>query len=175
MKRLYLLRHAHSEPRGPGLTDFDRPLDQQGKVEAEAIGFYLNETGFDFDYIMCSAALRCQETYEPLRRLIKTGETSVSSAYYNIPEEEVLEYIKDAPDNATSVLYIGHNPGVAFAILRLARIVPDFLSDGIKPATLVGFQLPIDKWADLSWKQGDVIDVYHPNVDSEVSPAPTKS
>lgn len=175
MKTLYLLRHAHAEPQGSALSDFDRALDEQGRAEAEAIGQYLYETGLNFDLVMCSAALRAQETFEPLRRFIKTGINEISEEYYNISEEEILNYLKQASDKANMILYVGHNPGLVFTILRLARIIPDFVKDGIQPATLVGFQIQIDKWSELDWREGDITDIYHPNLDSGGSPEPMKS
>jgi len=37
MKILYLLRLAHPESWGSSLSDFDRPLDERGREEAEAV------------------------------------------------------------------------------------------------------------------------------------------
>jgi phosphohistidine phosphatase len=175
MKRLYILRHAHTEPQGLGLADFDRALDQQGREEAEVLGKYLDQTKQTYDFIMCSAALRCQETLEPLRRFSITGKIEISENYYNISEDEILEYLRQAPDDAESLLYIGHNPGVVFTILKLVRTIPDFLKEGLKPATLIGIQVPIDKWSDLVWHDGDIIDSYHPNLDAGDTPEPMKS
>jgi phosphohistidine phosphatase len=175
MKRLYILRHAHAEPQGQGLADFDRALDEQGRAEAEALGQYLYQTAQTYDFIMCSASLRCQETLEPLRRLTKTGQIEISQDYYNISEDEILEYIRKVPNDAVTLLYIGHNPGVIFTILKLVHIIPDFLKEGLKPATLVGIQIPINKWSDLDWHEGDIIDSYHPDLESGDTPEPMKS
>ena len=172
MKTLYLLRHAHAEPRGPGLSDFDRPLNEQGRAEADAIGQYVQEKGLSFDFVMCSAALRCQETFEPLRRLIKTGDVEISVSFYNIPEDDILDHIRRVSYESDRVLYIGHNPGLAFAILKFANKIPDFLNEGIHPATLVGFRFDSDRWADLNWREGDIIDMYHPQVGSAEPPEP---
>ncbi|TIV15839.1 MAG: histidine phosphatase family protein, partial [Mesorhizobium sp.] len=38
MSRLYLLRHAKAGWALPGVRDFDRPLDESGKADAEAMG-----------------------------------------------------------------------------------------------------------------------------------------
>src|SRR3990167_8449156 len=141
MKTLYLLRHAHTESRGPGMSDFDRALDDQGRAEAEAIGQYVQKNSLSFDFVMCSAALRCQETFEPLRQFIKTADSEISVGLYNIPEDDILEHIRQVSDDVKHLLYIGHNPGLAFAILKLAQKIPEFLNEGIHPATLVGFQL----------------------------------
>jgi phosphohistidine phosphatase len=164
MKLLYLLRHAHAGSHNSGLADFDRPLDERGWQEAEAVAAYIQTKGLHLDRVMCSAALRTQETLEPLRSIVDTQQIEISESFYNIPEDQILDHLKQLPDEVGSVLYIGHNPGIAFAMLRLAQSVPDLLKDGVEPATLIGFRVPLDQWGELSWKMGEIIDFFHPNL-----------
>lgn len=171
MKTLYLLRHAHAEARPTAYSDFDRPLNDRGREEAEAVAAYLQTKGLTFDFVMCSAALRTQETVEPLRSVLGTERIEISERFYNISEDQILSHLKHLPNKTDTVLYIGHNPGVAFAILRLAQSFPDFLREGIAPATLVGFQLSVDNWKDLEWGVGEIIDVFHPTLVPAESPS----
>lgn len=164
MKTLYLLRHAHAESRPTAYADFDRPLNEKGQEEAETVAAYCQTKGLTFDFIMCSAALRAQETAEPLRATASAGGIEISEKFYNIPEDHILNHLKRLPHKAETVLYVGHNPGIAFTILRLSNALPDFLKDGVEPATLVGFQLSIDKWEELNWGVGEIIDVFHPKL-----------
>lgn len=175
MKTLYLLRHAHAEPRPTAYADFDRPLNERGREEAEAVAAYCQTKGLTFDFVMCSAALRAQETVEALRPMLATGAIEISEKFYNIPEDQILSHLKHLPHNTEKVLYVGHNPGVAFAILRLAQSFPAFLNEGVHPATLVGFQLPVDNWKDLEWGLGELIDVFQPSLVPTGSPAPEGS
>ncbi len=175
MKTIYLLRHAHADPQGPGLSDFDRPINEEGYEEAQSVADYIIKKGYTIDFVKCSAALRCQETFEPIRAKFKPSEIDISQVYYNISEDKILSYLRETPDEAQSVLYIGHNPGVAFSILKLAKKIPDFLKEGIKPATFVAFQVSIGKWSDLNWQQGDITDIYHPETGFAESPEPMKS
>jgi phosphohistidine phosphatase len=169
MKTLYFLRHAHAKGRGSGLSDFDRPLNERGWEEAKEIATYLQKKKLTFDVVLCSAALRTQETLEPLRAIVGTEQLDISENYYNISEEEILHHLKRLPETASNVLYIGHNPGIAFAILRLVKTIPDFLNEGIHPATLVGFHFPFEKWTDLAWQTGEIVDLFQP------LPAPSES
>ena len=159
MKHLYLLRHAHAEPHGLGFSDFDRPLDERGHVEAKEVAHYLHQHKITFDYVMCSAALRAQETLEPLRPYLGTQDIEISDSFYNISEDKILEYLRLVNDEKEKVLYIGHNPGIAFASLKLAKVAPPLLMEGIKPATLIGFEFPYTHWITLDWGQGEVRDV----------------
>ncbi len=175
MKTLYLLRHAHAGSRQTAYADFDRPLDDRGREEAEAVAAYLQEKGISFDFVMCSAALRTQETLEALRPAVGTKDIEISEKFYNIPEDEIRHHISQLPDTIEKALYIGHNPGIAFAILRLAKAFPDFLNQGVDPATLVGFQVSIDKWEELAWGLGTITDLFQPTLAPAKSVAPEGS
>ncbi len=149
MRILYLLRHAHAEPRGTSLSDFDRPLDGEGRGEAEIVAQYLEQKKIIFDFVMCSAALRTQETLETLRSTVGTKAVEVSEDFYNSSEEQILKHLKHVSDERKKILYIGHNPGVAFAALKFTKVFPDILLNGMKPATLIGLRFPFDHWKDL--------------------------
>ena len=164
MKQLYLLRHAHAEPHGPGYSDFDRPLNERGQEEGKAVAKYLEKQNITFDFVMCSAALRAQETLEPLRPVIGTNAIEISENFYNISEDKILGHLREIHEDKKNVLYIGHNPGIAFFILKFAKVTPRFLMEGVIPATLIGFQFSLNNWEELEWGSGEIIDLFQPNL-----------
>lgn len=164
MKTLYLLRHAQAIPREVSLSDFDRPLDENGQKEAEAVAQHLQQKKIPFDFVMCSAALRAQETLEPLRPNIGTEAIEISKNFYYSPEDQILDHLRHVSDEKNCILYVGHNPRLAFAALKLAKTFPEVLKEGLMPATLIGFQFPITQWVDLNWWEGEVIDVFQPQL-----------
>lgn len=175
MKQLYLLRHAHAVSTGLSLSDFDRPLDERGQEEGVAIADYLHRKGITFDFVMCSAALRAQETLEPLRPIIGTNAIEISENFYNISEDKILDHLKQLSDEVGNVLYIGHNPGIAFSVLKFAKVIPSFLLEGVSPGTLVGLQFSFDKWMDLEWGSAELIEVFQPGLIETESLAPPES
>ena len=175
MKKLYLLRHAHAAPHGLSLSDFDRPLDERGREESQAIAHYLETMKITFDFIMCSAALRAQETLEPLRPIIGTKAIEISENFYNISEDKILNHLQQLSDDKDKVLYIGHNPGIAFSILKFAKVIPPFLMEGITPGTLTGIQFSLDHWIDLGWGTAEIIDIFQPSQVETKSPSPQES
>lgn len=175
MKILYLLRHAHAGPRDTSFSDFDRPLDVLGHAEADAVAAYCQSKKITFDYVMCSAALRTLETLEPLRPVIGTEAIEISENFYNSPEDLILKHLQKVSDEWEKVLYIGHNPGIAFTALKLTKVFPEILTMGVTPATLVGFQFPLDHWKDLEWWSGEITDVFQPSPELVKSPAPEES
>lgn len=171
MKQIYLLRHAHAMPHTLSLSDFDRPLDERGQEEGKTVAQYLKKKGIVFDFVMCSAALRAQETLEPLRTIIGTNLIEISENFYNISEEKILTHLKQLPDDKAKVLYIGHNPGIAFSILKFAKIIPSFLLEGVTPGTLTGLNFSLNQWMDLEWGKGEIIEVFQPSPSTIESPA----
>lgn len=170
MKTLYLLRHAHAEGRGTSISDFDRPLEELGLTEAQAIADYIKTKGLSFDFVMCSAALRTQQTLEPLRSVVGTTDIEISESFYNSPEDKILKSLQHISDEWNKVLYIGHNPGIAFTAFKLTKTFPEILIEGVTPGTLIGFQLPLDHWSELEWWAGEIIDVFQPEIPPSTPP-----
>lgn len=164
MKILYLLRHARAEAKEQRLADYDRPLDERGINEAQFVAEYIHGKNMAFDYVMCSAALRTQETLEPLRQVLTTKAIEISEQFYNSTEDQILQHIRHVENDKNKILYIGHNPGIAFAALKLSKDFSSILKEGVTPATLIGFQLPIHTWSELDWGLGEIIDVFQPNL-----------
>lgn len=175
MKTLYLLRHAHARPRPESLSDYDRPLDERGREEAEAVAAYLSQKKITFDFVMCSGAIRTQETLEPLRAIVGTNAIEVSESFYNSPEDQILKHLRLVSDERARILYIGHNPGIAFAAFKFTKVFPTTLMESVTPATLIGYQFPLDHWKDLDWWEGQVVDLFQPPPPSPEAPAPTES
>ena len=170
MKTVFFLRHATSPQHIP-LSDVDRPLDEQGREEAKEVATYFQTNALTVDLVLCSIALRAQETLEPLRSVLSTSSIEIAEEFYNISEEKILEILLSIPEDNSSILYIGHNPGIAFSILKFSDFFPEFLQRSIVPATLVELQFTSETWQDIGWKRGKVIRVFHPDFVPPGSPA----
>jgi phosphohistidine phosphatase SixA len=76
MVRLLLVRHARAGARGSGPSDLDRPLDDQGRAQAEAlVGLLAPELALPGDpqpEVRSSPARRCIETVTPLANALAT-------------------------------------------------------------------------------------------------------
>lgn len=96
----------------------------------------------------------------------------ISENFYNIPEDKILDSLRQLDDEKHKVLYIGHNPGIAFSILKFAKVIPPFLMEGVTPGTLTGLQFSLNNWMELDWENGEIIDVFQPSLDLTEVPAP---
>lgn len=133
--RIYLMRHAHASKGRTGMRDFDRTLDEAGRIEAERIGVAMAAAGYRPDRIFCSAAARCRETGEIVRAHLGDVDLSVSDELYNADEEAYLALIRQQ-EAIRSVLVIGHNPTIEHVARRLLATGADRLSSGFPTAGL---------------------------------------
>lgn len=111
MARLYLLRHAKAAWAQPGMRDFDRPLDAEGRRDAEALGAAMLSGDYLPERIFCSTALRARETWAGVARRLGGSANGVvfSDALYSVDATGYLTIVRDAGD-AGSLLLVGHNP-----------------------------------------------------------------
>jgi phosphohistidine phosphatase len=142
-RRLLLLRHAKSSWDDPSLADHDRPLAPRGRRAAKRIGEYLRDEQVEIALVLCSSAARAQETLERVR---PPGEVRIEPSLYGAGAHQLLERVRRVPDEAGSVMLIGHNP----AMEDLAVLLTD-------AAALTGEKFPTGALATLtftgSWRQ----------------------
>lgn len=109
MSRLYLLRHARAGWAKPGMRDFDRPLDEQGMADAEAMGLAMRAAAYVPDITICSNATRARQTLEGIAGNADTGRVIFTDKLYSEDAAGYLDLIQ-ANGCAGSVLVVGHNP-----------------------------------------------------------------
>jgi phosphohistidine phosphatase len=63
MKTLLLLRHANAEKLAPASSDFERGLNESGRLQARELGAQLKHQ-LAIDLVLSSAARRARETTE---------------------------------------------------------------------------------------------------------------
>jgi phosphohistidine phosphatase len=162
LRSLYLLRHAKSSWDDPNLTDFDRPLSPRGHSAAEAMSKHFRETGIDPQRILCSPSRRTRQTLEHLtpalatrgnRRENRNG-VVFEPAIYEAAPRDLLALIRSTPRQASSLLLIGHNPGLAS--LAHSLLAPDQHDPSLEhllrkypTGALATIQLPEGDWEDL--------------------------
>ena len=156
MKRLLLLRHAKSSWKNAALSDFDRPLNRRGRKAAPTMGAYLAAEGLRPDRVLCSAALRAEETWDRLKPRLD-GEVPVKTfrSLYLASPARLLEVVQRQPNDLACLLVIGHNPGIANLARRLAgpgssaealaRLAGNFPTAGLAELTFEG-----RSWSDIA-------------------------
>ncbi len=120
MKTLWLLRHAKAIT-GEGMPDRERSLSARGREAAERMGRCLAERGARPDLVLCSPSVRTRETLELAAKALGTSlSVEFEEELYLASADDLLERIELVPDDAASVLLVGHNPGIEELGLELA-------------------------------------------------------
>lgn len=149
MPTLILIRHATAETFAA--TDHDRPLTEQGHLEAAAAGRMLARLGVGEPMTHVSTARRTRETWEEISSAAGwTRSAHHDSSLYGAGEDGVLELLAATAPEQPTVAVIGHNPTIG----GLAHLLDD--GEGAASAAAVaGFPpaafavLQVTQWAQI--------------------------
>jgi phosphohistidine phosphatase len=115
-KRLLLLRHAKSSWDDPTLADHDRPLAPRGRRAAKRMGRYLRGEELEVSLVLCSSARRARETLDLVE---PGGRTEIDPEVYGASAAALLERVQRVPDEAGTVMLVGHNPAIQDLLVSL--------------------------------------------------------
>ena len=103
MKSLHLLRHAKSSWKDPSLNDHDRPLNKRGRQTAEMMAAYLRRAKIAPDLVMCSTAMRAQQTLDPILKAAKKPPTIILvRGIHEGTQRALWEQLWNLPESANS-------------------------------------------------------------------------
>lgn len=109
-RTLLILRHA-SAANEPGMADEDRPLTPIGRKEATQAGRGL--AALRPEYVLCSPAVRTRQTWQQVSaELAEQPKVGFAADLYLATVETLRELIWQTSDDVSTLLVIGHNPGV---------------------------------------------------------------
>lgn len=156
MRRLMLLRHAKSD-RSPGVRDIDRPLNARGLRTAPQMGAYLAAEGLLPDAVVVSPSQRTRSTWEEISPSLAGVRPTYVDAIYEAPARALLDVIRSTPGETTSLLLVGHNPGIQEVALDLvgagSREARAQLALEFPTAALAVIDFEQD-WSDLRSRSG---------------------
>jgi len=113
MPSLIVMRHAKAVDRLEAEDDFERGLTERGRADAARAGEAMTAAGFTADYALVSPARRTRETYRQVAPFIGEPKVTDPMALYHAStgmlERAVLTALSEG---ATSIVLVGHNPGV---------------------------------------------------------------
>ena len=167
MKTVLLLRHAKSAWNDAGLSDHERPLSRRGERAAEALADYIAKKAPRPDLILCSTAARTRQTLAPLvhRLAAPAPPILLEKGLYLAPEATLLARLRKAPDDAGTVLLIGHNDGIGQLADALAGSGPAealaSLHEKFPTGALAILELD-GPWSDLAPGQARLVEFVRP-------------
>ncbi|MCL4396107.1 MAG: phosphohistidine phosphatase SixA, partial [Chloroflexi bacterium] len=119
--RIYFLRHGLAGDRNDWTgDDYDRPLTEEGKERMTRQAATMAKLGLDPDVIVTSPLVRAVQTAEIVARVLKRDDRLVKDDRLGpgFGASELTGILESQP-NATSVMLVGHEPGMSETISRL--------------------------------------------------------
>lgn len=117
---LIFWRHAEAEDEVEGQDDLQRALTPRGEKQAQRMAQWLDRQLPESARVLCSPALRCEQTVLPLGRKYKLVEEIA-------PDARAPAVLKAAqwPDSRHPVVLVGHQPTLGQAIAQLLGLKHD--------------------------------------------------
>lgn len=165
MRQLLILRHGKSSWDDPKLEDFDRPLGPRGLKTAPLMGRELSRRGWLPDLALVSPALRTRDSWRLVsQELPKHVPAEFAEELYEAAPGAILARVRRA--KATSLIVIGHNPGLQNFALQLAGAGSDagvFRKIEAKFPTMALARFTVkDGWANLEFGGARLTDFIRP-------------
>lgn len=148
MKTLYLMRHAKSSWDFIELSDHDRPLNDRGRKDAPLMGRELVAREISVDLIMTSSAVRALSTATLMAKELEydVDKIAIEEEIYKSDKRDLLQIIKNIPNQFNSVLLLGHNPHITDLVNMLSpELIPD-----LPTASIVGLTFSCTTWREIS-------------------------
>ena len=123
-REIILLRHAHANAATPGQDDMARILTPQGEAEADAAGAWLKEHAAAPERVLFSPAARARETCERVLAALGYADLRSEARIYEATPATLLRVLDDHSD-ASSILLVGHNPGLENLVALLTEGASD--------------------------------------------------
>jgi phosphohistidine phosphatase len=116
---LILWRHAEAEDDAPDGNDLQRALTPRGEKQAARMASWLERQLADGVKILCSPALRCEQTVLPLGRKYKIREELAPGT-----TPDTILAAAQWPDAKQPVLVVGHQPTLGETAAKLLGMEP---------------------------------------------------
>jgi phosphohistidine phosphatase len=176
MKIVTLLRHAKSSWNDEVSRDIDRPLNAKGRRAAATVGRHLASIGLKWDAALASPAVRVAETIEGFEEGYGAPVGAKSERrIYMADAGTLLEVVQSAPEEADSLLLIGHNPGLEDFVFLATPNDGAELRRAVEvkypTATVCQIRFDVDRWEDVAEKGGVIHLLVRPrDLDPELGP-----
>ena len=165
MKRLYLLRHSKAGHTSKKLLgDHERALTEKGKMLCSAVGDCLSRIELLPELILCSSATRAQQTAQYVLESLNTDiQVEIEPKLYLAEPNEILNCIHRIDESVSSVMVVGHNPGMHHFSIWLAgkgdKKKVRTMRSNFPPPSLATFDID-ENWFNVSEQSGELVDFF---------------
>ena len=146
MKILLLVRHAKSSWDTPGISDFDRPLNERGKKDAPEMAKRIAEK-ITIDHFVSSPAKRARKTAKYFAEAFdqKKEDIKLVVELYAANTLAFQHAVQDLDDTFKVAAVFSHNPGIT----DYANLLTNVKIDDMPTCAVFAVAAETDKWADF--------------------------
>lgn len=167
-KTLLVMRHAKSSWSIPGISDHERPLNRRGERDAVQMGEFLESAEITIDRVAASTAMRANQTANALVKTmacLSTDQLESRDDFYLAAPQAYLNYLKGLDGSVSTVMVVGHNPGLESLVELLGG-----QWETMPTAAIACFEFSADAWSDAQpsmfrldhmWRPKEVLEHYH--------------
>ena len=155
MKTIYLMRHAKSSREDPALPDRERTLTERGQKDALLMATVLKDRHVQVDALIASPAIRALTTANIVADQINVPQKNirVEPTIYNADVGDLVDIVEGVDDALTTIMIIGHNPGLTW----FADYLVDDLSLNLSTSAVCEIDHPCAVWTDLEERSGTCV------------------
>ncbi len=148
VKKLFLIRHALTEPGSIGKSDYERKLTSEGNRDAANLGKYFNKNNTAPHLVISSSAKRASQTAEIIASRVNYSVDRIkySKELYETSVRVLLEAVNAIDEKHKNVFLINHNPAITY----LSEYLTDAEIGNVVPCGMVEIKIEELKWAELS-------------------------
>lgn len=159
MKTVLFARHAKSNWDQQGISDFERPLNSRGEVDAPAMASYLEQCGYVIHQIISSDAARAMATAtEYKNHLTPQIEILSEHSLYLASHLDIDDVVKSISVKHSTVMIVGHNPGMS----EIVDYYVDGNVDDMPTCSVAIVQFEVSNWEDVKAGSGDLLAFEYP-------------
>ncbi len=153
MKKLFLVRHAKTEPLTSSVSDFERKLKKRGHIDSKMVANELISKRLQPDLIISSPAVRALETAYIMAEAFSIQKEKILIApfiYDGNTTSGFLAGIASLAGENNIVMVVGHNPDMAMLSMKLTN--ESFFNYPTTATAVISFT--IDSWDDMEAGKG---------------------
>lgn len=154
-KELLLVRHAKSDWNDPKLSDFDRPLNARGHMNAPEMAKRLAARNIIPGLIISSPAIRAFTTakYFADELGLESDQIKCDRDIYEASTQDLMRVICGFDDHFDRIVLFGHNPGITLT----ANILSGESISNIATCGVVLLRFDIPSWKMVSADSADLV------------------
>jgi len=127
------------------LTDLQRPLNARGRHDAPLMAQVLSQITESVDELVISPSERTRETSKHIKEYVTFASEREVDRLYHASTSDILDVVSMIDDALSSVLIIGHNPGLTYFYNQYAKKEVD----NIPTCGLYRIRIDAKQWSEI--------------------------